>query len=146
MQGKNGPCGVLALINSVMVMQLMLKGQLSPAYEPTDGDLAAAIAKVISCSASQVEDRKGSTCKVATWAKEQSGNELAHPAVDFAEVQTGAALDAFCLKQVEAFKSVSDAHQTKPRMAYLYLTPNQAGGNPPRRVLCRRDVWRRRCR
>ena len=103
-QGKNGPCGVLALINAVMVKQLIGSAKLCPTYRPDDADLATSISTLIKCASESGES--ATSFKVATWAKDQSNNELGHPAVEFAEVK-GDALETFCLAHVDDFKSVS---------------------------------------
>jgi hypothetical protein len=50
-QAKNGPCGVLAILQGNLVVQLRSKENFGPSYAPTDEQLAHAIAATLSFNA-----------------------------------------------------------------------------------------------
>eukprot|EP00949_MAST-11_sp_MAST-11-sp1_P004409 g4409.t1 len=63
-QGKNGPCGVLAALNAVLVANLMGKGVLSASYVPSKEDLADALCEILQAPA---RASNSSVCALARW-------------------------------------------------------------------------------
>jgi hypothetical protein len=91
LQPRNGPCGVLAVINAVLVQQLRGTPAWGPAIQPTDADLATAIATTIAAAARC--GAGGGTCQVAAWA---AGGGPGGAGVDCTavEIASGGALQA----------------------------------------------------
>uniref|UniRef100_A0A7S1TWT1 Deubiquitinating enzyme MINDY-3/4 conserved domain-containing protein n=1 Tax=Phaeomonas parva TaxID=124430 RepID=A0A7S1TWT1_9STRA len=94
-QRKNGPCGVLAVINAVLVAQCRLKPGWGPTYQPTDVDIAQALAAILQTVAAG----SGGVVQLCAW-EGAVGGEVAINAV-----QIGPQLEQSLMQLLPSFKA-----------------------------------------
>eukprot|EP00928_Gymnodinium_smaydae_P031021 TRINITY_DN22909_c0_g2_i1.p1 TRINITY_DN22909_c0_g2~~TRINITY_DN22909_c0_g2_i1.p1 ORF type:complete len:550 (-),score=64.05 TRINITY_DN22909_c0_g2_i1:136-1785(-) len=103
-QKANGPCGVLAALNAVLVAQCRSSPSFGPSFAPSNADLALAIATVIERPGNASKSGDAHSCQVAMWSSCEGVNDgLGHADVEFREIACGSALQQFCLEHVDAF-------------------------------------------
>jgi len=104
-QPRNGPCGVLAAIQAVLIAGCYGKADFGPEYGPSSGDLAQAIATIIAAGAGAGADGAPPQCQVATWRKAEAGAAaVGSPAsVDVTSVPTGVELCSFVAEHLADF-------------------------------------------
>lgn len=79
-QGRNGPCGVLAVINAVLVEQCRALPTWGPDFSATDEHLAAAIVSILRTVSGQADGRP---CRIARWS---AGASPTSSGIEVAEV------------------------------------------------------------
>lgn len=132
LQPKNGPCGLLAAIQAVLLAKCSKKTDFGPEYKPSTNDLAEALATLI--ASSSADDR----CQVMTWKKPVGSASIGSPeSVDSVEVTSSAELLAFILEHIADFKAPGGllliaysavlTHSPEKVMSELTST----GGQPP---------------
>jgi len=97
-QPKNGPCGVLAAVQAVMISQCRKKQNFSEKYKPSAEDLGSAITAIL-IQGTYDEKGQSSPAKICTWGSKGVGKD-----VEVTETKTEKDLYEVVMKNIKQFQ------------------------------------------